>query len=204
MALRFQKASCVAIGAFNVYIIQPRWLVAKNLIPRGIPLLMESKLDEPGFKFSSDQMKARWSVTPTRIVIETDDADENCGELMAQLLGWLPETPLDAVGNNVHYHSAAQETATGISLPDYPILTPLPDQSVKQRSFHIAVNCGSCLHNLQLSMIDSGIELQTNAHLAVASETPSSTMQEHARLFPQHRKLGADLARHYLKAQFDV
>src|SRR5262245_44993370 len=100
MKFRFLKASCVAVGAFNVYIVQPQWLVAKNLLPRELEVVIESKMDEPGFRFYSNQLKVRWMVTPTRIVIETEDHTEDCGQVMAELLRCLPETPLVAVGNN--------------------------------------------------------------------------------------------------------
>ena len=33
MAFRFLKANSVAVGAFNIYIVQPDWLTRKEIIP---------------------------------------------------------------------------------------------------------------------------------------------------------------------------
>src|SRR5262249_28353687 len=109
MAFRFLKASCVAVGAFNVYIVQPNWLSAKGIFLQGVEVAIEAKLDEPGFRFSSPRLKVCWFVTPTRIVIEAEDENEDCGKSMATLLAWLPETPLSAIGNNAYFRAPLNE-----------------------------------------------------------------------------------------------
>ncbi len=203
MALQFKKASCVAVGAFNIYIVQPQWLATKELIPRGMEVIIESKMDEPGFRFYSAELKHRWIVTPTRIAIETDDAAENCGELVAKLLRCLPETPLVAVGNNVHYQAAGADADSLPELPPYPLSEPLPGDELRQRTFHVAVDRDRCVHNLQLSVGPPGIELLINAHCPVG-DGGTDFAQAHAARFNEHHQIGVLLARHHLKVEFNV
>ncbi len=97
MAFQFTKVNCVAVGTFNMYIIQPAWLAKVGIIPKGIGVAIESKLDEPGFRFWSPKLPVRWYVTPSRIQVETQRADADCGELVASVFKSLPETPLIAL-----------------------------------------------------------------------------------------------------------
>ena len=204
MVFRFIKANCVAVGAFNIYIVQPHWLVAKQMIPEGIELVMESKLDEPGFRFSSESLNMKWTVTPTRIVIESDDATQDCGKVMAKLLEWLPETPVSGVGNNTHYALSLPEANSELNLPDFPIDLPMANHEIQQRAFHVGVKVNDCLHNLQLSVANIGCELLTNSHLAKQPHWKADVLQKHAENFFDHRSLGVELAKQYLKAQIDV
>ncbi len=204
MALQFKKASCVAVGAFNIYIVQPQWLATKELIPRGVEVIIESKLDEPGFRFYCNELKHRWIVTPTRIAVETQDAAENCGELVAKLLRCLPETPLVAVGNNVHYQTAGSDLESLPELPAYPLSETLPGDVLRQRTFHVGVERDNCVHNLQLSVGEqNGIELLINAHCQVG-ESGTEIAQVHAQQFNEHHRIGVSLAKHHLKVEFNV
>jgi hypothetical protein len=202
MPFRFRKASCVAVGAFNVYVIQPRWLASRGLLPAGVELVLDTKLDEPGFRFQAAELKLRWIVTPTRLAIETDDPDEDCGAPMARLLALLPETPLLGVGNNVYYETTPADAAAG--LPEFPSTQTRPGEELRQRSFHAAVALGGCLHNLQLSLNPEAAELLTNAHLQTPPEGGNELAWGHANRAAEHRRVGADLARHYLRAHIDV
>jgi len=203
MVFRFQRASCVAVGAFNIYIVQPKWLVAKSLIPEGIELTMESKLDEPGFRFNSESMDVKWIVTPTRIVIESEDANADCGTVMAKLLEWLPETPVSGVGNNTQYSVTLSEVQSQLNLPNFPVDSPLEGHEIQQRTFHAGLKVSGCLHNLQLSVKNTTCELMTNCHLATSPDTTVDFIK-HARSFGEHRLLGTVLAKQYLKADIHV
>ena len=202
MAFRFQRANCVTLGAFNIYIIQPQWLTAKQILPSNLEVVIESKMDEPGFRFSSDMLKVRWLITPTRIVIETEDPNQDCGQVMAQLLRWLPETPLVAIGNNTYYVALQAERADLPTPPEYPVPQPLADYSLRQRSFHVGVAVESCVYNLRLSLAPERTELLTNAHNPVGDERGAEFAQEHAKRFMEHRRTGVELARHHLKVAF--
>ena len=200
MVFQFKSASCVAVGAFNIYIIQPNWLAAKGILPHDLELFIETKMDEPGFRFFSNSLPVRWLVTPTRIVIETEDANENCGEIMAQLLGFLPETPIVAVGINTSY-SASGEPSGIPDIPNYPIGEVLPDFQIKQRAFQAGVQHQDCLYNVQLTLTNGETLLLTNTHIA----SPTMVLaQNHTRRFMEHRKTAVELAKHHLKVNFDV
>jgi hypothetical protein len=186
VAFRFKRASCVAIGTFNMYIIQPAWLAAVGIIPKHTLVEIYSKLDMPGFRFSSPQMPARWTVTPTRIEIETDRMDEDCGSAMAQVLKELPWTPLLAIGNNAFYHAPCEELA---SLSSIEVLRKdAPDGfEFAQRSIHYGVKGQDTIFNLQLAITEEALELSANAHTELQGFN-SDLAQQAARHFFQHRE----------------
>jgi hypothetical protein len=203
MAFRFIKASCVAVGAFNIYIVQPQWLTSKGLIPPG-DVGLEAKLDEPGFRFRSSQQRIQWLITPSRVALETEDQEEDCGAVMAQLLKFLPETPLAAIGNNAHYEELLEEDIPHPPFPtDFPVVDTLSGYALRQRSFHIGVTRERCIHNVQVSLTCKRAELLTNAHCQIGPGG-FTLAEEHARLFKEHRGLGIELAQHHLKVTFDV
>lgn len=203
MSFRFETANCVAVGAFNMYIIQPLWLGAKGILPPNLELEVESNFDEPGFRFSSKQLPVRWVVTPTRIVIETDRKGEDCGKIMADLLGFLPETPLKAVGNNTYY-SCSRESLDVPEIPNFPRQDGLSGYDLKQRAFQFAVSRDNCVYSTQLTLSEDKAMLLTNAHGQISVNEGMKQAQDHARHFLEHRQTALDLARHYLKVNFDV
>ena len=52
VAFKFQEASCVVVGTFNIYIIRPDWLGKLGLIPEGAIGKIERPLDQPGMRLS--------------------------------------------------------------------------------------------------------------------------------------------------------
>lgn len=205
MAFRFLKANSVAVGAFNIYIVQPHWLTRKGVIPAG-EVTLEAKLDEPGFRLCSLlQQRVQWAITPTRIIIETDDPEANCGETLARLLDFLPETPITAVGNNTHYTESLEEDIAHPGFPhDFPVLTTLAGDTLQQRTFHVGVKRGQCLYNVQSALTAGRAELLVNAHCQISEQTGEVTPQSHLRLFKEHRTVGIELAKHHLKVTVDV
>lgn len=203
MAFGLQKAACVAAGAFNVDIVQPQWLTAKGLLPVGVEITLESKLDESGFRFHSPELKVCWLVTPTHIVIETDDQGVDCGALMARLLTFLPETPLVGVGNNALFETQSEAGTVG-SLPDYPVIETMSGDILRQQAFLVSIAREPCLFNLQLSILPERVELFMNVHCPVGGWQKSALAQEHAKRFMEHRRAAAVLARHHLKVTVDV
>jgi hypothetical protein len=202
MPLHFQRASSVAVGVFNVYAIQPQWLTARRALPEGLEWVIETKMDEPGFRFRSEGSKARWIVTPTRIVIETDDPHEDCGLTLARALALLPEAPLMAVGNNAYYQAEAAALGEWPPLPDYPATEPLPGFALDRRSFQVGAREEACLHNAHLSVSPERLELVLNAHAAISGGQETLAV-DHAKQFLAHRRTGITLARHHLKVTFD-
>lgn len=203
MSFRFESANCVAVGAFNIYIVQPHWLGVKGILPPDLELEIESSFDEPGFRFRSKDLQVKWVVTPTRIVIETDRPDEDCGKIMADLLAFLPETPLKAIGNNTHF-SCGRESLEVPEVPNFPSQDGLPGYDLKQRAFQFAVSSKNCVYSAQLTLTEEKAMLLTNAHGQISGNDGMKFAQNHARGFLEHRQISCDLAKHYLKVDFDV
>jgi hypothetical protein len=106
---RLTKASCVAVGTFNIYIIQPAWLAKVGIFPIDTEVTVEANMNRPGFKLSSPKFKSTWFVAPDRLGIETQADDEDCGKLVADVLSKLIWTPISAVGNNVFLEGPRRE-----------------------------------------------------------------------------------------------
>jgi hypothetical protein len=97
----FVKASSVAVGTFNIYIIQPGWLTRVGILPPGTEITIEANMTRPGFRLSSPALKTLWFVSPGKLAIETTDSNVDCGRQMSDVLKMIPVTPVFGVGNNV-------------------------------------------------------------------------------------------------------
>ena len=201
MAFRFKKASCVVAGTFNMYIIQPPWLAKINIFPKGTNIVMWSKLDEPGFRFQAQGIPSRWFVTPSRIDVETENQEEDCGAKVATVLSKLPWTPLRAIGNNTIYKAPLSELDV---LPDLNhIQPPIPEGfELAQRSVHIGVTKGDQQYNLQVSVTTDIIELAVNVNTELTGKDADFSHQA-ARSFLDHRQQANHLIRHLLKARLE-
>lgn len=205
MAFRFKKASCVAVGTFNMYIVQPAWLAKPEIgiIPEGTEVAIETKLDAPGFRFTSPKLPATWIVTPSRIVLETENPAHNCGETMAQVLKALPWTPLVALGTNTLYEGSLNELDGAPEVSSYPLATRKPDDfELAQRSFHVALKKDELVFNLQLSVRNDAAELSANAHTDLQNRD-SEFAQEAARKFLDHRRLAESLIADIFKVSIE-
>lgn len=198
MAFRFKRADCIAVGTFNSYIIQPAWLAKVGIIPTEIPVQIYSKLDEPGFRFTSPKLPTRWVVTPTRVQVETDDADQDCGEAVAKVLERLPWTPLVALGCNTLYQASLDELG---QIPVFTALNPKAPEGfdLAQRTVHYAMKRGETVFNLQLAATEDELELSVNVHTGLRARE-SEYAQQSARRFFDNRKT----ARALITALFEV
>lgn len=171
MFFRFQKASCVVVGTFNIHILHPQWLVSRGIIEKDLEVGIESNLTRPGLRLRFPQQGALWSITPDRLVIETQDAALDCGGTIARVLGILRETPLFAIGNNLH---CTAEFPGADALPErlrqlYQVDSVPPPLKVAQRTFHLAVErAENELINLQVAVKGDEIELLGNVHYGLA------------------------------------
>ena len=77
VALRFKKASCVVVGTFNIYVVQPRLLAQLGLIPFGEPALVEQNLTQAGFRFIIESLQSQWTVRPDKLIVETTEPHFN-------------------------------------------------------------------------------------------------------------------------------
>jgi hypothetical protein len=186
VAFQFKRANCVAVGTFNMYIIQPAWLAEVDIIPKGIPVEIYSKLDEPGFRFTSPKMPTRWIVTPSRIQVESDRPDEDCGGAMARVFEQLPWTPLVALGNNTIYRASLDELA---HLRLFASLKQDPPTGFEfaQKTVHYGLKRGETVFNLMLALTEDELEVSVNAHTELQGHK-SDEAQLVARRFLQDRE----------------
>ena len=205
MAFRFEKASCVVVGTFNMYILHPQWLVRNKIIDDSIEVGFETNLTQPGFRFRFE--KALWNVAPDRLTIETQDPEVDCGKVIADILGRLPHTPLIALGNNTQYHANLSELEVlSQAIRDFPRTeSPTPDNKVVQRTFHVGIKRAEQeTVNLQIAIKENSIELACNVHVdLVGRGTPSDSAIAAAERFFDDRVESKLLAHHFLGTAID-
>lgn len=199
MAFRFKKASCVVAGTFNMYIVQPSWLSKIEVFEKGTKYTIWTKFDEPGFRFQPEGLPSRWYVTPSRIDVETDRQDEDCGKKVADVLAKLPWTPLTAIGNNTVYEADLSELDR---LECFGKFTPvLPNEfELAQRSFHLGIAHGDQQYNVQLSVTKEFVELAINVHTELSGKDPEYSEQA-ARSFFAQRSIAKFLIEQVMKAK---
>lgn len=175
MPFQFTKASCVAVGTFNIYIIQPAWLTAIGIFEVQTPIQIETDLRRPGFKLSSPGFNSTWFVTPGKLSVETSSPRENCGRYVAEVLKHLKWTPVTAIGSNVTF------LANRTEIEPFPVLdvgtgiVVLPDGvSEARRAFATSLNRSGRTFNLNVTLTGDLIELTGNAHASL-SESPDQT-----------------------------
>lgn len=202
MTFKFHEASCVIVGTFNIYIIRPDWLGKIGVLPEGSQVKIESQLDQPGFRFSSPNLGARWTVLPNRLILETDNPDEDCGETADRILECLPWTPLMGLGCNVAYRGDASAVDAWEEKTAFPP-TQLPDAcELNQRTWYVGVKRGEQLFNLQMSELEDCIEVRANVHTELRNRDIES-IRETARQFLQHRQSSLSLVRDIFKARIE-
>ena len=76
------------------------------MIKKGTEVQFEQTLTQPGFRFSADNLKCKWTISPDRLIVETDNADDGCGDQVSMVLSALRWTPITAVGINVEFESS--------------------------------------------------------------------------------------------------
>lgn len=166
MTFLFKQASSVVVGTLNMYILHPQWLIDHQIIPDDTKVAIQSSLDKPGIRLHFPSLKCIWTVEPTRLQIQTDDFEFDCGELTGKVLHRLPETPIIAVGSNSTYIAPLDDLESLLTLKDFPSFDELlEDGEISQRTFHVAVERpNGAVANLQLSVTDDEVELALNVH----------------------------------------
>jgi len=207
VAFTFEKASCVVVGTFNMYILHPQWLERHKIIETGMEVGIETNLTQPGFRFRLPKDKAIWSVAPNRLAIESQDPKNDCGQTVAKILRALPETPLFALGNNFHYQAelSVRENLSP-SIRDFPeTAPPSKGQSVLQRAFHTDVKRSErIMVNLQIGLEEDDIELACNVHNELGnSENANEVAVAAAQRFFDDRAEVKALAQHFFGASIN-
>jgi hypothetical protein len=203
-AFVFTKSAAVAVGTFNIYIVQPRWLAQIGLIEKEFRIKIESDFTRPGFRFFIPDTPIVWNVRPDRLVLEGKSFDADCGTPLAKVLRTLRWTPLTGVGTNLEFE-ADWSVLENIKckMPDCP--AP-PGYESGQRTWHSAFHRGEQVFNLQVSAqpksaLHGGkqiVGLSINVHTEISREidqTKASEMGQLAsRQFSEHCREAVKLA----------
>ena len=183
VAFRFKKANCVAVGTFNIYIVQPEWLTAVEIFPDKTEILIEANLRTPGFRISSPKLRTTWAVAPDRLTIETSFPDEDCGGRMATVLERLRWTPVRAVGNNVTFEADAGEASESAVLTACSLISMPSGYGNRGKSVSVAMEREGRVYNIVLQAADSSLVLRGNVHTDVSAHMDTEAAQAAARAF---------------------
>lgn len=168
MAFLFTKSNCVAVGTFNMYIIQPTWLAKRSIIPDAIEIKIEANLEEPGLRFSSPSLATQWVVTPARLLVESEEWDEDCGSHIAKVIDELPWTPLVAIGTNTIYEARHSDLPTPLRFLRGDGYPKLPRGFRKEQTSYVyAVRKTDHVFSLSFELLQDTIRLKTNVHTHV-------------------------------------
>lgn len=181
-----------------MYVIQPAWLAEVGILPFEIDVEIYSKFDEPGFRFTSPKLPTRWVVTPTRVQIESDKPNEDCGSALAKVLEKLPWTPIAAVGNNALYRAPLDEVPS-LPFQDVFSTSAVGGFTVAQRAVGFGLKRGDTRFNVNVATTEDEIELSVNAHTECRGHK-SEYAQRAVRNFFADRKTGEELIADLFKA----
>jgi hypothetical protein len=97
--LSLETAQTLALGHFNPHIITPEWLVKNKVCDDAEVELRFGPVLGPGLAFRFKEVQ--WLIDFQMLSVSS--RKENCGDLVAKVVGRLPHTPVRAVGNNFNY-----------------------------------------------------------------------------------------------------
>jgi len=167
IVFRFLESNCVAVGTFNIYIIQPAWLREVSLFPDTPKVRVQSDMRQPGFRYQNLDDDLLWNVRPDRFMVESKAWDADCGTPISKVLENLPWTPVRAVGSNVTFR-CDPEQANDLTEKMFQPVT-IPDAySQAQRTWHAGLKREDTLTNLQLCATPEHIDLSINVHTEIA------------------------------------
>ena len=157
MALSLKKSSCVAVGTFNIYLIQPNLLTQMDVVAKGQKVAISGDLTQPGLRFEiADTL---WTVRPERLSIESTQPSVHGGDMMSSTLKCLCWTPLMAIGMNCTYASAGDvEIPAAMRLPVVSGAANLASHFAIKKDDGLVVNC-------QLVQTKEETEVNLNVHL---------------------------------------
>lgn len=202
MTLRFKSSQCVVVGTFNMYIIQPRWLMDRKIIPKSTQFHVEANLDEPGIKFTPPGDRRTWLVTPTKLTVLTSDPKSDCGPPVAKVLQKLPWTPLAAIGNNVEFvggRSAASRRLRSIAKAILPSV-PRDLGETEGTSYALSICHGDQSYRLNFAFGADDIRLFVNVHTNL-KEKSGKFAGEVAAASGAHRRHAVKLVKHVLESE---
>ncbi|QDT83657.1 hypothetical protein [Gimesia chilikensis] len=163
---KFKKSSCVVVGTFNTYIIQPHWLSEVGIFPSGATVEILTDIRNPGIRFSLSEQPENdnriWNVRPDRLSVESTTLGVDCGEPIARVLEELQWTPIDAVGCNIifdshidHYDKISHLFNDSENIEGYKTI---------QRAWHRTLASETRQFNIHITVEDEKILLTLNSN----------------------------------------
>jgi len=180
VALLFKKATAVAVGTFNIYVIQPKWLAEVGIWPDPSQVQMASDLNRPGFRYRSEGLPTQWEVRPDRLILHTFSSADDCGGLLSSVLEKLAWTPLFGIGLNVEFEGDLAELDRARTNCTPPACEVPEGYELKQRTCHLGMARGDHIFNLQLSAYEKS-ELSINVHTDLKDKGRQGYITELAR-----------------------
>ena len=210
MSFRFLSASCVAVGTFNIYIIQPQWLAQMDVWPKGAKCLIQTDLIRPGFQFHRiENDPLRWRVRPESLVVETSEFGADCGKPIADVLQHLHWTRIEAVGSNESYSCPVADASDLIDRMLSLGGGPPEGYADSQRSWHRAFKRSDTVTNVQLSVnpADDKATVALNVHTDVTHQGSQAEVtqmaQDTCRLFREQLAEARELASNLLSVELE-
>lgn len=173
MGLRLKTTSCIAIGTFNIYIVQPRWLMDEGILAKGEPpVSLETDLDRPGFRFYREGYPFVWMVRPDRIEVESKVRDADCGGELASVLERLRYTPLAGIGCNVELEALDEAGSSVYEYCKRSSATVLGRFQPTKRTVRLSFDGDGRIFNVHFG--DDGTELSVavNIHTELSGSSP--------------------------------
>ena len=158
MKFHFEKSFCVALGTFNIYIIQPSLLLQMHALDSVIGSFF-GDFTQPGWRFSADG--ATWVVRPERLAVETTDPKFDCGKRVLSVLKILQWTPIVAVGTNLVFRADAREES---DLPPHFRMPQFDGHELLSRSCETVVKDGDREFRISLKSDGENLKLFLNIH----------------------------------------
>lgn len=163
LRFRLKSASCVVIGTFNIYVVQPDLLVKMKVFKLEHPPIVSGDFTKPGMRFEVGN--AVWTVRPDRLAVESTNPSENCGHFVERTLEALRWTPVFAVGVNLDYEAVEEfptDSLVNVALPDFP--------EADQRAIQFGIPQGDSFLNLHLAHVKSKgtLSMRLNVHTDLA------------------------------------
>jgi hypothetical protein len=211
VAFRFQKSSCVVVGTFNIYIVQPHLLLEINAVnaddkPDG-EIKFEADFSQPGFRFEFMDQKIKCTVRPDRFLVESDDSAVDCGRVVGTLVQTLRYTPFMALGINSHYSTDNADDIQNLCREYLPNFQDAQAASIKQRTVHAAVSVGSAVVNLQVALKENVADFSANCHVQLDGKGDRDAIAEIVRVatgdFFEWNRTSRSLARDLFKLEFE-
>lgn len=211
MPFSFSKASCIAIGTFNIYIVQPPFLKESGAVDiKGETWEVETDLSQPGFRYEFEELNLRCAVRPDRFIAETNKPEVDCGLVVNKAIGNLKWTPLNAIGMNAQFSTTDREEIGEIQRRHFPVLPNSDKLVLDHRAVRVSILSDLSdgqVFNLQLSIKEGVAEISVNSHSQIADRGTREQISELAldltSKFFEYRKVCTELASSLLGLRFD-